>query len=107
MPDVDPFKVMRNTASLDAYRQHRRAVRAAAQPWLAIALFAAVIQIGLFLYRLVDHGFRDLVLASSLTMVVFGISFGIGRVRASSFRRAHPLQLPEAQSAWGGQTRGR
>lgn len=106
MSDIDPFKVTRNTASLEVYRQHRRAVRAAAQPWLAIALFAAVIQIGLFLYRLVDHGFRDLVVASSLTMVVFGISFGIGSVRANLFRRAHPLQLPEVRSTWDGGTRG-
>ena len=50
MDPIDPIKVVRNSATLEAYRQHQRALRGAAQPWLTIALAAVVLQLGLLLY---------------------------------------------------------
>jgi hypothetical protein len=96
MAQVDPLKLVRNSATLEAYRQHQRAVRAAAQPWLTIALVAVVLEIGLFLYGLFHLGFRDLSLLSSLLVFVFGLSFGVAGIRAWLYRRSHPFELLEA-----------
>jgi hypothetical protein len=96
MAQVDPLKLVRNSATLEAYRQHQRAVRAAAQPWLTIALVAVVLEIGLFLYWLFHLGFRDLSLLSSLLVFVFGLSFGVAGIRAWLYQRSHPFELPEA-----------
>jgi hypothetical protein len=96
MVQIDPLKVVCNTATLEAYRQHERGVRAAAQPWLSIALVAVALQIGLFLYGLFHPGLRDLGLLSSLMVAVFGLCFCVGAMRAWLYRRSHPFDLPEA-----------
>jgi hypothetical protein len=96
MAQIDPLKLVRNSATLEAYRQHQRAVRAAAQPWLTIALVAVVLQIGLSLYGLFHLGFRDLSLLSSLLLIVFGLCLSIAGVRAWLYRRSHPFELLEA-----------
>jgi hypothetical protein len=97
MAQIDPLKLVRNSATLGAYRQHQRAVRAAAQPWLTIGLVAAVLEIGLSVYGLFHLSFRDLSLISSLLMIVFGLSFGVAGIRAWLFRRSHPFEMPAAQ----------
>ena len=96
MAQIDPLKLVRNSATLEAYRQHQRAVRAAAQPWLTIAPVAVVLQIGLFLYSLFHHAFRDLSLLSSLIMFVGGLCFGVAGIRAWLYTRSHPFELLEA-----------
>lgn len=94
MLDVDPLKVVWNTETLEAYRRYRREMRATAQPWLVIALVAALIEIGLFLHALFRNDFRDLSLISSLLVLVFGLSYGIASLRIWRFRRRHPFDLP-------------
>ena len=96
MTQIDPLKVMRNSATLEAYRHHQRAVRSAAQPWLIIALVAVALEVGLFLYALLHHGLRDLSLLSGVLVMVFGLSFLVAALRAWRYRRSHPLDLPEA-----------
>ncbi len=100
MATIDPLKLVRNTATLETYRQHQRAIRAAAQPWLTVALVAALLEIGLFLFELFHNGFRSLSLLSSFLVFVFGLSFGIAGIRVWLFRRSHPFELPEAPSAF-------
>ncbi|HZZ32595.1 MAG TPA: hypothetical protein VFE10_11450 [Phenylobacterium sp.] len=99
MDQIDPLKLVRNSATLEAYRQNQRAVRAAAQPWLTIGLVAVVLQIGLFLYALFHDGFRDLGLLFNLLVFASGLSFGVAGIRAWLYRRSHPFELPEAPSA--------
>jgi len=95
MAPIDPLKLMRNAATLQAYRQHERSVRAAAQPWLTIALVAALLQIGLFWYELFHDRFRGLSLLNGLLMTVFGLAFATAALRAWLYRRSHPFELPE------------
>ncbi|HVY35050.1 MAG TPA: hypothetical protein VG960_11595 [Caulobacteraceae bacterium] len=100
MAQIDPLKLMRNRATLEAYRRHQGEVWAAAQPWLTFALIGASVEIGLFLYGL-SHPriFHDFSLLSSLLVFVSGCSFGIASLRAWLFRRAHPFELPGTPSA--------
>jgi|GEM_PF-5328077 len=98
MTQVDPYKLMRNSATLDALRQHQRAVRAAAQPWLVIALVSCVGQISLFLFELFHSSLREFALLSSLLMLIFGASLAIAGLRAWLFRRAHRFVSPETRS---------
>jgi hypothetical protein len=98
---IDPLKVMRNPATLQAYRQYQRAVWAAAQPWLAIGLIVVALQISLFLFALFHNGFRDLSLLFSLLMFAYGLSFGVAGLRVWLYRRSHPFVLPEAPSVFG------
>jgi hypothetical protein len=95
MTQIDPLKLVRNPATLEAYRQHQRAVRAAAQPWLIVAVVAVFLEIGLFLYGLLRQGFRDLSLLSGLLIMVFGLAFFVAALRAWLYQRAHPFELPE------------
>jgi len=94
MLDVDPYMVVRNSATLQAYRDYHRAARAAAQPWITIAVALALVQIAMFLYALFHNAFRALSLVESLAMGAFGLAMGIAGLRAWSYRRAHPLRLP-------------
>lgn len=93
MARIDPLERMGDGAALGALREHQRAARASAQPWLTLALAAALAEIGLFLYALFHHGFRDLALVSSLLIFVFGLSSAIAGLRVWLFRRAHPFEL--------------
>jgi hypothetical protein len=106
MATTDPFKLTRNTATLEAYRQHQRAIRAAAQPWLTVA-FVALLAAGLgegLCLRALSHNdnFRILSLLSSLLVLVFGLASAISGIRARRYIRSHPLELPEPPSAFGG-----
>ena len=94
MADIDPLKVVRNPETLDAYRRYRREMRAAAQPWLAIACIAAPVGIGLALYAMFRMNPPLWSLAPSLALFVFGLSFAIAGFRIRRFRRARPFELP-------------
>jgi hypothetical protein len=98
---IDPLKVMRNPATLQAYRQHQRALWAAAQPWLAICLVVIALQISLFLFALFHSNFHGLSLLFSLLMFVYGASFCIAGIRAWLYQRSHPLVLPETPPPFG------
>lgn len=99
MSYIDPRKVMRNPATLQAYRQYQRDVWAAAQPWLAIGLIVIALQFSLFLFALFHSGFRDLSLLFSLLMFAYGVSFCVAGIRVWLYRRSHPFELPEAPTA--------
>lgn len=102
MSYVDPLKVMRNPATLQAYRQHQRALRAAGQPWFLIGLGALALEIGLILFALFRGGFGGRgVYPILLLMFVYGLCFAIGSLRAWRYGRSHPLVLPEGPAAGG------
>lgn len=101
MSYIDPLKVMRNPATLQAYRQHRRALWAAAQPWLSIGLVASALEISLFLFALYRGNFRGLSVIFSLIMFAYGVSFGVAGIRVWLYRRSHPFVLPETPSVFG------
>ena len=97
MPQIDPLKLVRNSATLGAYRQHQRAVRAVAQPWLTIGVVAVVLQSSVSLFGLFHHGFRYLGLLGGLLGLVFGLSSCVAGIRTWLYLRSHPFELPEAQ----------
>lgn len=98
MAQIDPLKLVRNTASLEAYRQHQRAVVAAGQPWGLIGIVAAILSISLNLYGLFHLGFRHQVtLLWNLLFLVFALSSGVAGIRTWRYLRSHPFELPEAE----------
>jgi hypothetical protein len=105
MAEIDPLKLMRNTATLDAYRRHERDARAAGQPWLAIGLTLVPVQIALALYGIYHHAHRGLYLIFGLLMVASGLSTSISALKSRSFRQSHPFVTPETSSAFGGESK--
>jgi hypothetical protein len=94
MSYIDPLKVVRNPETLQAYRRYRREMWATAAPWVAIAVVAALTEIGLFLYWMLWDRFRDASLISGLLLLAFGLSYAIASVRMWRFRRSRPFELP-------------
>jgi hypothetical protein len=105
MAEIDPLKLMRNTATLDAYRRHKRDQRAAGQPWLAIGLALVPVQIALALYGLYHPEHRELYLIFALLMVASGLSTSIAALKSRAFRQSHPFVTPETASAFGGESK--
>lgn len=102
-PYIDPLKVMRNPATLQAYRQHQRALWAAGQPWFSIGLAAMALEFSVLLFALFrgTFGDRNLLLIFSLLMFASGLCFLFAGVRVRLYRRSHPLVLPETSSRFG------
>lgn len=109
MSYVDPLKLVRNPATLQAYRDHQRAVRRAGQPWLGLGLAAMALEVGVLFVALWRGRFGDQALLTGFLVLMFAAALCllIGGVRARSYRRAHPLVLPEAGApfAMGGKPR--
>jgi hypothetical protein len=103
VPYIDPFKVMRNSATLRAHREHQRALLGAGQPWFSIGIVAIALELGiLFLeFSRGNFGDRNLLLIYLLLMFAGGLCFLVGGLRAWSYRRSHPLVLPETPSPFG------
>lgn len=97
MPYVDPLKVMRNPLTLQAYRDHQRALVRAGQPWIIIGAVAVALQGSLAIYRIFHphSGFGGLNLMIPFLMLVYGFCTLIGVVRVWLYSRSHPLVLPE------------
>lgn len=96
MTHVDPLKLVRKE-TLRAYRQYQRAIRAAAQPWLTIALVAMGAEVCLFVSGLARSNFH-VGLLSGFLMVLIGLSLSAAAVRAWLYQRSHPFTLPETPS---------
>jgi hypothetical protein len=100
MATINPLKLVPDTATLEAHRQHQRAIRAAARPWLTVALVMAPLAIAVFLYALFHESFRTLNLLSGLLAFVFASALAIAGIRARRYSRAHPFEPPEPPSAF-------
>jgi hypothetical protein len=89
---------MRNPKTLEAYRQHMRAVRGAAQPWITLAPILAALMALLTAYALFNDGFRRayMFLVFPGLMAGCGLASVIAGLRMARYRRDHPLRLPEA-----------
>jgi hypothetical protein len=90
----------RNTATLEAYRQHQRAIRAAAQPWLTVVIVTSLIQFALLFYEFFHHSFRAITLLNDLIGLVALLAGAIAATRSWLYRRSHPLELPETPSVF-------
>ena len=104
MAEIDPLIIMRNTATLDAYRRYERDARAGGQPWLLISLALVPTQIVLALYGLFHLEHRGLYLIFGLLLVACGLSMGIAALKSRSFRQSHPFAPPDTTSAFGGES---
>lgn len=96
MRDVDPYAVLRNPATLAAYRQHHRAVRRAARPWIALAVVLAALMVSSAVYALFHAGFRRsfMFLAVPSLAAGVGLASGIAGLRMAAYRRDHPAAPP-------------
>jgi hypothetical protein len=103
MAEIDPFKIMRNTATLDAYRRYERDARAAGQPWLAIGLALVPVQLALALYGIFHLEHRGLLLPFGLLTLASGLCSIIAALKSCSFRKSHPFVMPETSSAFVGE----
>jgi hypothetical protein len=98
---IYPVNLTRNTATLEAYRQHQRAIRAAAQPWLTVVLVTGLLQIALLFYEFVRHHFGALILLNDLIMLVMFFAGATAVTRSLLYSRSHPLELPEPPRLFG------
>jgi hypothetical protein len=89
------LNLTRNTATLEAYRQHQRAIRAAGQPWLTVVLVTGALQLALLFYEFLRHRFGSLILLNDLIALVTCLAIAIAATRSLLYRRSHPLELPE------------
>jgi len=105
MAEIEPLKLMRNTATLTAYRRYEGEVRAAAQPWLAIGLAMVPVQIPLALYGIYHLEHRGLFLIFGLLLVASGLCGSIAVLKSRSFRQSHPFVTAETSSAFGGESK--
>ena len=103
MSYINPLKVMRNPATLQAYREHQRALWGAGQPWFSIGVVAIALEFGVLFLELSRGSFgdRNLLLIYLLLMFAGSLCFLVGGLRAWSYRRSHPLVLPESPSPFG------
>jgi hypothetical protein len=100
MTDVDPFAVMRNSATLQAYRARSRAARAAAQPFLHIALGAFALNLLMFLYGFLQHRLASLGLASVIVLGIGGLTFAIAGQKSARYLREHPFDSHRTQARY-------
>jgi Flp pilus assembly protein TadB len=91
MEHVDPYAVLRNTATLQAYRDRQKAAHRSAQPFLSISACAVALALLIYLPGLLRSNFRTEVVAiSSVLLVVGGVTGIIAARRRSRYLREHP-----------------
>jgi O-antigen/teichoic acid export membrane protein len=90
MEHVDPYKVVRNTATLQAYRDRLKAARRAGQPFLWIWVAAILLNLLIEIPALLGGGFKGAGLAISLLLIVGGVSGLIAALRIRRYLRRHP-----------------
>lgn len=83
-----------NTATLEAYRRHACAARAATKPLLTFAVLMVVLMIGLFLCGLLHKNSLTLSLLGS----VCSIAGAVPSIRYWHYKRSYPLELPQTVS---------
>jgi hypothetical protein len=90
MEHVDPYKVIRNTATLQAYRDRQRAAWRSAQPFLAICggAYVLVLLTDILALRRGNNG--GAVLVMSLLFVLGGLSGVVAALRVRRYLRDHP-----------------
>ena len=90
MEHVDPYKVMRNTRTLETYRARQRAAWGAAQPFATIALIAWIMAIPLTGSGVFGHRLGQMLLHGELMLAVGGLAFLVGVIRMRRYLKRHP-----------------
>jgi hypothetical protein len=90
MEHVDPYKVMRNTATLQAHRDRLRAARRAGQPFLWIWLGALVLILLIEIPSLLWGSFKGASLAISLLLGFGSVNGLLAALRVRRYLREHP-----------------
>jgi hypothetical protein len=90
MEHVDPYKVMRNTATLEAYRARKKAAWKSAEPFLAICGGAGLLTPLTEILVLRRDSITGAVLMMSLLVVLGGLSGVVAALRVRRYLRDHP-----------------
>jgi hypothetical protein len=94
---INPYAVVRNTATYEAYRAYMRDAYKASQPFFALGMLpmllmpgAAVLMETHTLHRsLMDSRWAFTAVIASLSLG--GLSMGVGFLRMAKYRRDHPI----------------
>ena len=96
MEQINPYAVMRNTATHEAYKAYNRKVAMAGQPFvsLAFALIGLTPAMGLFAREVLHRPHRDPWVAFACYFVpvtLAAVLAAIGGVRVLRFKKANPI----------------
>ena len=90
MERINPYAVMRNTATYEAYRARMRAIMRAGQPFSIVALICWCAWLPLFGLALNRGGIW--LAAADFVLVGIGVIFGaIAAIRMRRYQREHPI----------------
>ncbi len=107
MEQINPYAVMRNTATYEAFKAYSRKAAMAGQPFFVGGLLLSLLapQVFLFGSRWLLHksppDWRWAFACMALSMAVGGVLLGVGFMKTIRFRRDHPIpdewrQVPRA-----------
>jgi hypothetical protein len=94
---INPYAVLRNTATYDAFKAYSRKAAMSGHPFFMAGVFLGVLapQILLFGSRWLPHksplDWRWAFACLALSVALSGICLGIGAMRTIRFRREHPI----------------
>jgi len=109
---INPYAVMRNTATLQAYRAYVRDAYRAGQPFIGLGVLPMLLMPGTAVL-MGDHSLHRLPIdwkwwfaAVTLLLGLAGLSMGVGFLRMAKYRREHPIpgewrQVPRPRARWG------
>ena len=107
MEQINPYAVVRNTATYEAYRAYMREAYRASQPFFVLGLLPMLLMPGASVL-MESHSFHRSMMDSrwAFTAVIAslglgGVSMGLGFLRMAKYRRDHPIpdewrQVPRA-----------
>ena len=108
MEQINPYAVMRNTATYEAFKAYSRKTAMAGQPFFIGALLLGVLapQIFLFGSRWLLHksplDWRLAFACMALSVGLSGVLLGVGVLKTIRFRREHPIPEEWRQIPRGG-----
>jgi hypothetical protein len=96
MERINPYAVMRNTATFEAYRAYNRGLFRAGHPFLVLGFVACLTPafaapIGSLFHPPEADLWKWALAGMVLLFVVCGLSMGLGIWRMAKFRREHPI----------------
>lgn len=98
MEHVDPYAVMRNTATLQAYRDRQKAAWRSGRPFLLMSVCAYLVASAIVTAAMVSGRFKDLMRGRwegvstviVLLLVLCGVGMILGALRMRRYLHDHP-----------------
>ena len=87
----DPYRLMRNTATLQAWRAHRKSAFAYAQPYLTIAIVGVVLSVATILLMLFTRRLHHMVRLEAAILLPAQLLLVVAHFRIWLYQRRHPF----------------